>query len=126
VSRFRRVGCALLELGLVACRNGETPSAANPQCDEGNAGITLPPGFCAAVFADEIGVARHLVVTPNGDVYISLEDARRSSANLAVGPGGEAHDLSQRPVDDGVLRADGALGVEGSDRGDGDARQQDE
>ena len=68
-------------LGLVACRSGERPSAANPQCDEGNGGITLPPGFCAAVFADEIGVARHLVVTPAGDVYVALENAERSSAN---------------------------------------------
>src|SRR4029077_13205330 len=38
-------------------------------------------GFCAAVFADEIGVARHLVVTPTGDVYIALENAEKSSAN---------------------------------------------
>ena len=47
----------------------------------GDGGITLPPGFCASVFADEVGVARHLVVTPTGDVYVALEDARRSSAN---------------------------------------------
>ena len=70
-----------LVLALGACSRGERPSAANPQCDEGDGGITLPPGFCAAVFADEVGVARHLVVTPAGDVYVSLEDARRSSAN---------------------------------------------
>ncbi len=70
-----------LLLAVVACSKGEKPSAANPQCDEGNGGITLPPGFCASVFADEIGVARHLVVTPSGDVYVALEDAHRSSAN---------------------------------------------
>ena len=44
---------------------------------------------------------------------------------LAVGPGGEVDDLIQRPTDDVVLSADSPLGVEGSDRGDGDARQQD-
>ena len=38
-------------------------------------------GFCASVFADEVGVARHLVVTPTDDVYVALEEARRSSAN---------------------------------------------
>ena len=70
----------VLLLGITACSRGERPSTANPQCDEGNGGITLPPGFCAAVFADEVGVARHLVVTPTGDVYLSLEDARISSA----------------------------------------------
>jgi glucose/arabinose dehydrogenase len=73
--------CAGCLLALAACSRSGRPSAANPLCDEGDGGITLPPGFCASVFADEIGVARHLVVTPTGDVYVSLEDARRSSAN---------------------------------------------
>ena len=68
-------------VGIAACSRGEKRSAANPQCDEGNGGITVPPGFCASLFADEVGVARHLVVTPTGDVYVALEDARRSSAN---------------------------------------------
>jgi len=72
---------AALLLVIAACSAGERRSAANPQCDEGNGGITLPAGFCAAVFADEIGVARHLVVTPAGDVYVALENAERSSAN---------------------------------------------
>jgi len=78
---IRRNCChAALLVGIAACGAGQKPSAANPQCDEGNGGITLPPGFCASVFADDIGVARHLVVTPTGDVYVSLEDASRSSA----------------------------------------------
>src|SRR6185436_13109189 len=78
-------------LGLVACRSGERPSAANPQCDEGNGGLTLPAGFCAAVFADEVGVARHLVVTPTGDVYVALEDSRRSSATTTHVRGDNGH-----------------------------------
>src|SRR4029077_4039728 len=76
-----RLRYASLLLIVTTCSKGERPSAANPQCDEGNGGITLPPGFCAAVFADEIGVARHLVVTPTGDVYVALENAEKSSAN---------------------------------------------
>ena len=72
---------SLLLFAGTACAAGERPSASHPQCDEGDGGITLPPGFCAAVFADEVGVARHLVVTPTGDVYVALEDASRSSAN---------------------------------------------
>ncbi|HMI43458.1 MAG TPA: PQQ-dependent sugar dehydrogenase [Gemmatimonadaceae bacterium] len=71
---------ALLLLGIVACSAGEKRSAASDRCDEGDGGITLPPGFCASVFADEVGVARHMVVTPTGDVYVALEDASRSSA----------------------------------------------
>jgi glucose/arabinose dehydrogenase len=73
-------GQILFLLAVTACAAREQPSAANPQCDDGNGGITLPEGFCASVFADEVGVARHLVVTPAGDVYVALEDASRSSA----------------------------------------------
>jgi hypothetical protein len=72
---------ALLLLGIMACSAGERRSAASDRCDRGDGGITLPPGFCASVFADEVGVARHLVVTPTGDVYVALEDAHRPSAN---------------------------------------------
>ena len=31
-------------------------------CDAGNGGITLPPGFCAIVVADSVGLARHITV----------------------------------------------------------------
>jgi hypothetical protein len=31
----------------------------------------LPPGFCASIFADGVGHARHLVVAANGVVYPS-------------------------------------------------------
>lgn len=67
-------------LVVMGCFAAERRSAADPRCDAGNGGITLPSGFCASVFADEVGVARHLVVTPTGDVYVALEDASRSSA----------------------------------------------
>ena len=40
-----------------------------------SAGITVPAGFCATIFADTVGSARHIAVAPNGDVYISLSDA---------------------------------------------------
>jgi glucose/arabinose dehydrogenase len=40
-------------------------------CTGDNGGLTLPPGFCASVFADSIGHARHIVVAPNGDVYVN-------------------------------------------------------
>ena len=37
-----------------------------------NAGLELPPGFRAAVFADGIGPARHLAVTRHGNVFVKL------------------------------------------------------
>lgn len=43
-------------------------------CDAENGGITLPAGFCATVFADSIGAARHIAVRPNGDVYVAIKD----------------------------------------------------
>jgi glucose/arabinose dehydrogenase/mono/diheme cytochrome c family protein len=46
-------------------------SAATKACADENTGITLPPGFCATVFADNIGHARHLVVAPDGVVYVN-------------------------------------------------------
>jgi glucose/arabinose dehydrogenase len=72
---------AVLALGIAACSAGHGRPALSDHCDQGDGGITLPPGFCASVFADEVGVARHLVVTSTGDVYVALENANRSSAN---------------------------------------------
>jgi glucose/arabinose dehydrogenase len=41
-------------------------------CDPDNGGITLPQGFCAQVVADDLGAARHLAVSPGGDLYVAL------------------------------------------------------
>ena len=47
--------------------------AADPACDADNGGIKLPQGFCATVVAENVGNARHLLVAPNGDLFVSLE-----------------------------------------------------
>ena len=70
-----------------ACRPGDEHSrsapadsataqaaAAGSACD--NAGLTLPDGFCATVFADSIGHARHLAVGPDGTVYANTWSGR--------------------------------------------------
>jgi glucose/arabinose dehydrogenase/mono/diheme cytochrome c family protein len=36
-----------------------------------DSGLTLPAGFCATVFADDIGHARHMVSAPNGILYVN-------------------------------------------------------
>ena len=46
------------------------------RCDADNGGITLPAGFCAVVVADRIGAARHMAVTPNGDVFVAINQTR--------------------------------------------------
>jgi glucose/arabinose dehydrogenase len=48
-----------------------TQTASTSACAGDNGGITLPSGFCATVFADTIGHARHIVVAANGDVYVN-------------------------------------------------------
>ena len=40
-------------------------------CPHDGSGLTLPAGFCATVFAEGIGHARHLVVSPSGVVYVN-------------------------------------------------------
>jgi len=45
-------------------------------CPGNNAGLVLSQGFCATIFADNIGHARHLVVAPNGVVYVNTWSGR--------------------------------------------------
>jgi glucose/arabinose dehydrogenase len=52
--------------------DGDSGSACAPD----NGGIDLPEGFCASVFADELGRARHIDVAPNGDVYVAIAPPR--------------------------------------------------
>jgi glucose/arabinose dehydrogenase/mono/diheme cytochrome c family protein len=53
-----------------------TAAAAAEACVGNDSGITLPPGFCATVFADNIGHARQMVVAPNGVVYVNTWSGR--------------------------------------------------
>ena len=48
----------------------ETPKTSTR--DQPNGGITLPAGFSATVFADDLGSARHIAVNANGDVYTKV------------------------------------------------------
>ena len=43
-----------------------------PDPDPDNAGLKLPEGFGALKVAENTGQARHLVVTPNGAIYLKL------------------------------------------------------
>lgn len=52
-------------------------------CDKDIGGITLAPGFCATVFADHLGVARHIVVDADGIVYVALQQ-RNNGGGIAA------------------------------------------
>jgi len=62
-----------------------TPFPRPPGCAANNAGLKLPAGFCATLFADSLGAPRHLVVAPNGDVIVAIRETRRDSVRV---PGG--------------------------------------
>src|SRR4029078_3484533 len=72
--------------------DGVAPSEARlssgVQCDNDNAALTLPPGFCALVVADismggSAAAARHLVVLPNGVIFVAINSPR--NVNPAFG-----------------------------------------
>jgi glucose/arabinose dehydrogenase len=52
----------------------KTESSKTSTAEQPNGGITLPSGFSASVFADNLGKARHIVVNSNGDVYTKVSD----------------------------------------------------
>ncbi len=65
---------AVSVLALTACKPGASDPAAaatspGSGCPGGNGGLRLPPGFCATIFADHVGHARHLAVAAGGTVY---------------------------------------------------------
>src|ERR1700686_4832027 len=45
-------------------------------CPNDDSGLKLPAGFCATVFADGIGHARHMVLTPSGVLYVNTWSGR--------------------------------------------------
>lgn len=52
-----------------------TPAAATAApsagCQDEEIGITLPPGFCATIFADGVGHGRQMAVAPDGTLYVN-------------------------------------------------------
>src|SRR6201992_4519593 len=50
--------------------------AAAAECQNQDTGISLSPGFCATVFADNLGHVRHMVVTADGTVYANTWSGR--------------------------------------------------
>ncbi len=63
-TRLLVIGSALLTFSAMAQSQPKS-------CPNDDSGLKLPAGFCATVFADGIGHARHLVVAPNGVLYVN-------------------------------------------------------
>jgi glucose/arabinose dehydrogenase len=60
------------------------------RCTADNGGITLPAGFCAVVVADLVddlgqpALARHMAVTPNGDVFVAINSPRNNNPAFGI------------------------------------------
>ncbi len=52
--------------------------------DTDNAGLKLPEGFSALIFADSVGRARHIEVNSNGDVYVSLNRLKNGGGMVCL------------------------------------------
>ena len=46
------------------------------------AGLQLPEGFCATVFVENVPGVRHIVVAPNGDVFVNTQARGGGSAGI--------------------------------------------
>jgi glucose/arabinose dehydrogenase/cytochrome c5 len=66
------VGAALAVAGaaLLAAKPGASQAAASA-CSDDNGGVVLSPGFCATVFADNLGHVRHMAFAPGGTLYVN-------------------------------------------------------
>jgi glucose/arabinose dehydrogenase/mono/diheme cytochrome c family protein len=65
-----------LTASLSAAQDADRTVGGARPCAGDNGGITLPLGFCATVFADNIGHARQMVVAPNGVLYVNTWSGR--------------------------------------------------
>jgi glucose/arabinose dehydrogenase len=91
---LRGLSAVLLMAGVAACGDDDEPGddggdgsddgGGSAVCDEDNGSIALPDGFCASVFADGIGAARHMAVTPSGDVFVAISDDRDGNPGQVV------------------------------------------
>jgi glucose/arabinose dehydrogenase len=73
------IALATVNIGslLVPAKSQSHPAHAMSQvCPNDDTGLKLPAGFCATVFADGIGHARHMVVAPNGILYVNTWSGR--------------------------------------------------
>jgi glucose/arabinose dehydrogenase/mono/diheme cytochrome c family protein len=108
---------SLAQTGQTTAHNGV---AAAETCRENDAGITLPPGFCATMFADKLGHPRHMVVASDGVVYVNTWSGRYYQ-NDTPPPGGFLIALKDSKGDGhaDIVQRFGATRAEGSHGGTG-------
>ena len=74
----------LILLFFTTCSVAESADKKPTQCDPDNGGITLSPGFCATIFADNIGHVRHITVSDTGVVYANTWSGKYYAGQVQV------------------------------------------
>ncbi len=94
--------------------------AAAAECPDDHSGLRLPPGFCATIFADDIGHARQMVVSPSGVVYVNTWSGRYYGGStpheggfLVALQDTLARGVADKTVRFGATAADGGAGGSG-------------
>ena len=64
------LGAATAGGGLVLT-HAIAPATAADTAQCGNAGLSLPPGFCASIFAEGVGPGRQMAMSPDGTLYVN-------------------------------------------------------
>jgi glucose/arabinose dehydrogenase len=63
-----------------ACKSGTSSGTRTGD----NAGLTLPDGFSAVIFADNLGSGRHIIARDNGDIYMALRSLHDDKGIVAL------------------------------------------
>lgn len=79
---MKRLSLFILVLTFLGACNSK--SVKNMESDKDNAGLKLPEGFSALIFADSLGNARHLDINANGDVYVSLSRIKKGGGIVCL------------------------------------------
>ncbi len=93
---LRRAAVPVLGALLTIAAASSAPSRAAVPCDADNANLTLPAGFCATVYATNVGAPRHMVVAPNGDMLVIVNpySTAAEAGGGAAGTGRQAGSLT--------------------------------
>jgi glucose/arabinose dehydrogenase len=76
MSPSAQTGVALTALATAFLLASGSASPAQSACSGDAGGLTLPPGFCATVFADNLGHTRHMAAAADGTLYVNTWSGR--------------------------------------------------
>ena len=85
--KLLKYGVPVIALALISLYALKTDKGVVPDPD--NAGLSLPQGFGALKVADVAAKARHLTVTPQGDIYVKLAKPKDGKGIIVLHEGGD-------------------------------------